>query len=97
MRNCYEYLIVSPQAKQTVYHIIASIYNAKDIAEEFLGLDCPLDAPDEDVWPVFYLEIKFGGLMPHSNSKSLFIGSFNRNTHTVSQAQLVLYQEDKPE
>ena len=45
-----EYLPVSPQAKQTVYHIIASIfYNAKDIAEELLDLDCPLDAPDEDV------------------------------------------------
>ena len=42
-------LSVSPQAKQTVYHIIASIYNAKDIAEELLDLDCALDAPDEEV------------------------------------------------
>ena len=40
---------VSSQAGQTVYHVIASIYNAKDIAEEFLDLDCALDASDEDV------------------------------------------------
>ena len=37
------------QAGQTVYHIVAATYNAKDIAEELLHLDCPLDTPDEDV------------------------------------------------
>ena len=37
------------QAGQTVYHIVAATYNAKDIAEELLHWDCPLDTPDEDV------------------------------------------------
>ena len=37
------------QAGQTVYHIVAATYNAKDIAEELLHLNCPLDTPDEDV------------------------------------------------
>ena len=37
------------QAGQTVYHILAATYNAKEIAEELLHLDCPLDTPDEDV------------------------------------------------
>ena len=37
------------QAGETVYHIVAATYNARDIAEELLHLDCPLDAPDEDV------------------------------------------------
>ena len=37
------------QAGQTVYHIVAATYNAKDIAEELLHLDCPLDTPDENV------------------------------------------------
>ena len=32
-----------------MYHIVAATYNAKDIAEELLHLDCPLDTPDEDV------------------------------------------------
>ena len=37
------------QDGQTMYHIVAATYNAKDIAEELLHLDCPLDTPDEDV------------------------------------------------
>ena len=37
------------QAGQTVYHIVAATYNAKDIAEELLHLDCHLDTPDDDV------------------------------------------------
>ena len=37
------------QAGQTVYHIVAATYNSKDVAEELLHLDCPLDTPDEDV------------------------------------------------
>ena len=37
------------QAGQTVYHIVAATYNTKDIPEELMDLDCPLDAPDEDV------------------------------------------------
>ena len=32
-----------------MYHIVAATYNAKDLAEELLHLDCPLDARDEDV------------------------------------------------
>ena len=59
---------LSPQAKQTVYHIIASIYNAKDIAEELLGLDCALDAPDEDVRHVHSCW-KFVGTEPPPEAK----------------------------
>ena len=44
-----ESLRISPQDKQTVCHIIASIYNAKDIAEELLDFDCALDVSDEEV------------------------------------------------
>ena len=42
-------VIFSAQAGQTVYHIVAAMYNATNIAEELLHLDCPLDTPDEDV------------------------------------------------
>ena len=43
------HVIWCAQDGQTVYHIVAATYNAKDIAEELLHWDCPLDTPDEDV------------------------------------------------
>ena len=42
-------MISYAQAGQTVYHIVAATYNAKDVAEELLHLDCPLYTADEDV------------------------------------------------
>ena len=73
------------QAGQTVYHIVAATYNAKDIAEELLHLDCRLDTPDEDVRSrIIAREIATHMHMFLSGKHSLTRGLLERQSNSCS-------------